>query len=68
MDLSIYLEKTGDLNPQARGVGKVLMAAGLGQITDLWGDIPFSEALRGNKNTRPKYDSQDTIYLTINTV
>ena len=44
MDLFIYFEKTGDANRQARGLGKVLMALGPGHLTDLWGDVPYTEA------------------------
>ena len=68
MDLSIYIDKTGDANRQARGVGKVLMALGLGHITDLWGDIPYSEAFKGNNDLNPVYDSQESIYNTIKTL
>jgi hypothetical protein len=67
-DLSIFLQKTGGTNPQARGVGKVLMAFTLGSTTDLWGDIPYTEALLGNTNLKPKYDTQQSIYTTINTL
>jgi len=66
MDLVVYIEKTGDANPQARGVGKVLMALGLGQLTDLWGDIPYSEAFKGNGDLNPAFDSQESIYASIN--
>ena len=68
MDLNIYLNKTGDANPQARGLGKVLMALGIGQITDLWGDIPYSEAFKGNYDLKPKYDSQESIYSAISSL
>jgi len=67
-DLSIFIQKTGGTNPQARGVGKVLMAFTLGSTTDLWGDIPYTEALQGNANLKPKYDTQQSIYATINTL
>lgn len=35
------------------------------RITDLWGNIPYSEALQGYNNSilTPKYDSQESIYL-----
>jgi hypothetical protein len=32
------------------------------QVTDLWGDIPYSEALAGRDNPRPVYDSQQDVY------
>lgn len=32
-------------------------------ITDMWGDVPYTEALKGEEGvTRPAYDSQETIY------
>ena len=68
MDLYTYIQKTGDDNPQARGVGKVLMAFCMGSVTDLWGDVPYSEAFQGNGNLKPKYDTQESIYATINTL
>jgi hypothetical protein len=35
------------------------------RITDLWGSIPYSEALQGYNNSilTPQYDSQESIYL-----
>jgi hypothetical protein len=68
MDLTIFIKKTGDANPQARGVGKVLMAFALGSATDLWGNIPYTEAFKGNDALKPKYDTQQSIYATINTL
>jgi hypothetical protein len=32
-------------------------------ITDTWGDVPYSEALKASENASPKYDSQRDIYL-----
>jgi hypothetical protein len=66
MDLTVFTQKTGDANPQARGAGKVLMAYSLGTATDLFGDIPYTEAFKGNANLKPKYDTQESIYTTIN--
>jgi len=31
-------------------------------MTDIWGDIPYSEALKGSENTTPKYDRAEDIY------
>lgn len=47
------------------GIGKTLMALCLGNVTSLWGDIPYSEALLGSENLSPKYDSQQSIYESI---
>lgn len=32
------------------------------QMTDRWGDIPYSEALKGQDLQTPKYDTQESIY------
>ncbi|HRR24801.1 MAG TPA: SusD/RagB family nutrient-binding outer membrane lipoprotein, partial [Bacteroidia bacterium] len=31
-------------------------------MTDIWGDIPYSEALQADANKSPKYDKQEDIY------
>ena len=48
--------------PNWVGCGKIFKAYVYSVMTDLWGDIPFSEALKGAANTTPKYDKQQTIY------
>ena len=48
--------------PQYAGIGKLLMALNLMQSTDIWGDLPYSEAFQGSANLSPKYDSQEQIY------
>ncbi|GHU94197.1 hypothetical protein FACS1894156_2110 [Bacteroidia bacterium] len=36
-------------------------------VTDVWGDIPYSEALRGNELLlNPKFDKQEDIYADLN--
>lgn len=47
------------------GIGKVLMANCLGNVSSLWGDVPYSEALDGSLNKHPAYDPQKEIYETI---
>ncbi len=44
------------------GIAKVMMAYSLGMTTDLWGDVPYSEAFKGNLNLTPGYESQEAIY------
>lgn len=51
------------------GVTKVLTAYTLMMITDVWNDAPYSDALRGETgNLTPKYDTQEKLYQTINTL
>lgn len=67
-DLKLFIAKTGDANPQARGAGKVLLAYAIGCVSDLWGDVPYSEAFQGNGVLKPKYDTQESIYTNIATL
>jgi hypothetical protein len=56
----------GSESPNYAGVAQILQATTLGVTTDLYGDIPFSEALQGSTNVlSPVYDSQEAIYNTI---
>lgn len=64
------LEKTaGDGNPAYQGMAKVMSALMLGVATDMWGDIPWTEALQGEDgNYSAKYDSQESIIAAIQTM
>ncbi|MBC9911755.1 SusD/RagB family nutrient-binding outer membrane lipoprotein [Chitinophaga varians] len=46
-------------------IGKTLFAYNLAITTDLWNNIPYSEAFKMPQVTRPKYDSQESIYNVI---
>jgi hypothetical protein len=48
--------------PDLLGIAQTLTALDLGILTDLHGDIPYSEALMGQENLQPKLDSQESIY------
>jgi len=51
-----------------QGVARVLRAYIYGMITDLWGDAPYSQALKaemGSAYFKPKFDDQRDIYLGI---
>lgn len=50
------------------GVALIMKSYTFGLITDLWGDAPFSEALKaedGVDNFKPKFDDQEAIYMQI---
>ena len=47
------------------GMAQTLTALDLGILTDLHGDIPYSEALKGDENLQPTLDSQESIYAAI---
>ena len=44
------------------GISQILTAYVFSITTDLYGDIPYSEALKGALNITPKYDKQEEIY------
>jgi hypothetical protein len=65
-DASIIVAKAAEIsNPHYEAVGKILMAYNLGLATSLWGDIPYSEAFKGQENLDPAYDSQESIYQAV---
>lgn len=49
-------------------VAKIVMANEYGKATSMFGDIPLSEAFKGTEVLRPVYDSQESVYATIQTM
>lgn len=52
-------------SPVYAGYAKILKAYNFALATDLWGDIPYSQALLGNldaPNLQPRFDKQEDIY------
>lgn len=46
------------------GPSRILKAYMAAALTDLFGDVPYSEAFKGNSNTvTPVYDAQQSIYM-----
>ncbi len=43
-------------------VARILKAYIFWNVTDRWGDIPYSEALQGTEEFTPVYDTQESIY------
>lgn len=52
-------------NQFARGVAQLLTAYNLAVLTDMWGEVPWTEALKGADNLQPVYDKQSSIYPII---
>jgi hypothetical protein len=44
-------------------IARIMKAWMYQNMTDIWGPIPYTEALQGDKIRTPKYDDQKTIYL-----
>lgn len=54
-----------DARPFYKAVGDIIMANQLGVATSIFGDIPYSGAFQGTDNLRPTYDSQESIYTSV---
>lgn len=72
MNAKVLIDKAenteGKESPHYAGITQVLVAYSLANCTDLFGDMPFSEAFQGNENVlTPAFDTQETLYTTINT-
>ena len=51
------------------GIGKIMKAYIFGIVTDLWGDIPYTEALQGAEGVlEPAFDTQESIYTGPNSI
>jgi hypothetical protein len=62
-DTKLVIEKGQDGGKSnIEGVGFVWKAWLYSQLTDLYGDIPYSEALQGADNITPAYDTQQEVY------
>lgn len=64
-DIDIVLEKSRATAVDAvyEGPALILKAYMAGVLTDLYGDVPYTEALGGKQgNVRPRYDTQEEIY------
>ena len=58
---------SGD-NENQIAVAKILMVLTYQYITDMWGEIPYTESVQGVGNFQPAYDTQASIYASFVTV
>jgi hypothetical protein len=61
---AVYLVGQANKDPNTWGPAKVMQTYMFQTMTDIWGDIPYSEALQGTAGStlKPKYDPQKDIY------
>ena len=52
-------------SPNIAGPAKVMRATFFETVTDLWGDVPYTQANQGAANLTPVYDAQSVIYDSI---
>lgn len=60
MNLQTAIENAN--TPNQTAVAKILKAYYFWNLTDRWGDVPYSEALKGTEDFTPAYDKQEAIY------
>jgi len=46
----------------SNAIAKIMIAYDYHMLVDVYGDVPYTEALQGTDNVTPKYDSQTAIY------
>lgn len=56
---------TGGSNANQIAVARILKAYFFWHITNRWGDIPYSEALKQGENLTPKFDKQEDIIVDL---
>lgn len=54
--------KTMNVSNNMTQVAKIVQQFLFWQLTDRWGDIPYSQALKGQEIGSPKYDTQEEVY------
>ena len=64
-NLAIIIKNAEGGSPYYAGISRILLAQGVGSLTDLFGDIPYSQAYKGETIQNPKYDSQESIYADL---
>jgi hypothetical protein len=50
------------------GVAQVLEAWMMGTVTDIWGDVPYSQAAKPDSFPTPVYDAQQDVYASLQTL
>ena len=61
-DLRILIGKTEAASPAYSGIAKIQLAYIFSLATDLWGDVPYSQAGFRLEFTKPRFDKQEDIY------
>ena len=62
-NLRILIDKTEATSPAYSGIAKLQMAYTFSLATDLWGDVPYSQAGLGLEVPQPAFENQRDIYL-----
>lgn len=61
-NLQILIDQNSTTNPTYSGIAKLELAYAFSLATDLWGDVPYSQAGQGLKYEVPRFDKVEDIY------
>lgn len=61
-DLQILIDQHSQTSPAYSGIAKLEMAYVYSVATDIWGEVPYSQAAQGLKYPAPRFDKQEDIY------
>ena len=61
-DLQILIDQYSATSPAYSGIAKLEMAYLFSMATDIWGEVPYSQAAQGTKFLFPRFDKQEDIY------
>lgn len=62
LQLVVNYSKQDQLHNQFIGAAKVLQAYNFQNLVDVYGDVPYFDALKGSQALQPKYDKAEAIY------
>lgn len=62
-NLQLLIEQNQDANPVYAGIAKIQKAYVISVATDLWGDVPYTQAGQGLRFPQPRFEKQEDIYL-----
>jgi Starch-binding associating with outer membrane len=62
---SVLTKANESKSPHYSGMAKILTAYTLGMLVDQFNDIPYTDAVQGSTQLKPKYDKADAIYTEI---
>ena len=61
-NMQVLIDQYAATSPAYSGIAKLQMAYVFSMTTDLWGDIPYSQAGKGLRFETPRFDKQEDIY------
>ncbi|RZJ95425.1 MAG: SusD/RagB family nutrient-binding outer membrane lipoprotein [Hymenobacter sp.] len=64
-DYQLIINQGATTYPNHAAIARIMKAYNYLLLVDEWGDIPYTDALKGAGNTTPKYDSAASIYLDL---